>query len=91
MRTLQELMDALRERQVELGEGDILFARRLGINRETWRTLRLGRALPSRRVLSAIGVAFPDLRFELAASLFLPADVAIATEDGKKSTEEART
>jgi len=55
------LLDVLRLRQKELIETDDEFAGRLGISREMWRLVRLGRTEPGRRTLRGIIAAFPEL------------------------------
>ena len=75
MDNTRTLVQILRERQVELGESDPVFARRLNVNRETWRLLRTGGSQPGRKVIRGAGQAFPDLQLEIAGSLFLSVDM----------------
>jgi transcriptional regulator with XRE-family HTH domain len=58
-------------RQAFAGESDGRFAARLGINRETWRMIRHGKAPITARTLQRIARAYPDLT-ERARASFLP-------------------
>ncbi len=61
----RDLIQALRDKQRDLNEADGAFARRLGVDRETWRKVRVGDALPSRRTLQGAASAFPDLTLHI--------------------------
>ncbi len=69
-----EFREELIRRQRFAGETDLAFARRLGINRETWRMIRHGRTPITPRTLQAIARAYPDLA-ERARLSFLPRDL----------------
>lgn len=74
MRFDGDLIEELRRRQLAIGESDAKFARRLGINPETWRMVRHGRTPLTLRTLRGIAQAYPDLG-ERAQAFFLRPDM----------------
>lgn len=85
--TTRDICQALRNKQSALNESDGPFAQRLGVDRETWRKIRVGQAMPTRRTLEHAAAAFPDLLPDIMA-LFVPRDVNILATVREESTPE---
>lgn len=89
MSDVASVVAALEATQEALGDSDGQFARRMAVDRETWRKIRTGQMPPGLRTLQGAAAAFPDLR-ELLTAFFLGSDASIhASSDSKLTPGEA--
>ena len=75
MKGTETILQALVQRQAQLGEADGDFAARLGVTRQAWQQARTGVWLPGERMLKGASSAFPELTHAIM-SLFLPEKAA---------------
>lgn len=66
---LEPIVQALIQRQDELGLSGGQFARLIGVTPACWSYIRNGKRRPGRDVIDAVLAAFPDLSYPFAPEL----------------------